>query len=491
MDFNYFYGRGADQFAFYQIHKILITDEKFAGITMESKILYSLMLDRASFSAKNGWLDEDGKVFIYYKLDRIMADMHCANQKATKMLKELEDKAGLIERQKQGQGKPTKIYVKDFATINNMWDDELQTITLDADSLIDCFSSGWLSVNGVAGKQYLQDLLRLLPFFADCSTFEQWEKRITQLKQIKEEVISPFQVEHDVDPSISRWQEAIENPFENFSMFAVETEKLDIILALIKQLLDMGKELFGNNQSIKVNEHLRRLNKILKRHEVSNELYEEERSIIGGIFEKLNQADSYISECAPSDIARALDLFICGRLDDSEIEVSRVGFVRSLFFVEAETVKNRSKAHLCMSDVNNMPGGNKDYIWPLTKEKIVECYASTKNPLIKNLIQIMDSTVLCNRYFMYAALKNKEVYCLDAKITEDNFNKSKKIAKFLEEHPEYKDKSINEICLEAGGQNLLFQIVCLQHSLQNKDMRKEVIINKHENIYPELFPLDE
>ena len=102
----------------------------------------------------------------------------------------------------------------------------------------------------MAGKQYLQDLLRLLPFFADCSTFEQWEKRITQLKQIKEEVISPFQVEHDVDPSISRWQEAIENPFENFSMFAVETEKLDIILALIKQLLDMGKELFGNNQSI-------------------------------------------------------------------------------------------------------------------------------------------------------------------------------------------------------------------------------------------------
>lgn len=45
-----------------------------------------------------------------------MADMHCANQKSTKLLKELETKAGLIERQKQGQGKPTRIYVKDFAT---------------------------------------------------------------------------------------------------------------------------------------------------------------------------------------------------------------------------------------------------------------------------------------------------------------------------------------------------------------------------------------
>ena len=40
MDFDYFYGRGADQFAFYQIPKILVTDEKFAGITMESKIFF-------------------------------------------------------------------------------------------------------------------------------------------------------------------------------------------------------------------------------------------------------------------------------------------------------------------------------------------------------------------------------------------------------------------------------------------------------------------
>lgn len=116
MGFDYFYGRGTEHFAFYQVPKILITDDRFAGITMDSKFLYSLLLDRSSLSAKNGWLDEEGKVYIYYTLEQIMADMHCANQKATKLLKELETKAGLIERQKQGQGKPTRIYVKDFAT---------------------------------------------------------------------------------------------------------------------------------------------------------------------------------------------------------------------------------------------------------------------------------------------------------------------------------------------------------------------------------------
>ena len=115
MGFDYFYGRGTEQYAFYQVPKILITYYQFADITTDAKLLYSLMLDRSSLSAKNGWLDKEGKVYIFYTLEQIMTDMHCANQKATKLLKELETK-GLIERKKRGQGKVTRIYVRDFAT---------------------------------------------------------------------------------------------------------------------------------------------------------------------------------------------------------------------------------------------------------------------------------------------------------------------------------------------------------------------------------------
>lgn len=114
MAFDYFYGRGTEQFAFYQIPKVLITDDRFAEVSLEAKFLYSLMLDRAALSAKNGWLDEKGRVYIYYTLEQVMTDLRCANQKATKLLKELEVKIGLIERRKQGQGKPAMIYVKDF-----------------------------------------------------------------------------------------------------------------------------------------------------------------------------------------------------------------------------------------------------------------------------------------------------------------------------------------------------------------------------------------
>ncbi|MDD5860029.1 MAG: DUF6017 domain-containing protein [Eubacteriales bacterium] len=94
---------------------MLLVDKRFEELSLDAKVLYSLMLDRAALSSRNGWLDDKGRVYIIYTLAQVMTDLHCANQKVTKMMKALET-IGLIERKRQGQGKPTLIYVKDFAT---------------------------------------------------------------------------------------------------------------------------------------------------------------------------------------------------------------------------------------------------------------------------------------------------------------------------------------------------------------------------------------
>lgn len=114
MTLDYFYGAQADQFAFYRIPKVLFTDERFKSISAEAKILYGILLDRMSLSRKNGWLDEQGRVFIIFTLDEVMEAIGCADQKATKLLNELDSKAGLIERKRQGLGKPNLIFVKNF-----------------------------------------------------------------------------------------------------------------------------------------------------------------------------------------------------------------------------------------------------------------------------------------------------------------------------------------------------------------------------------------
>ena len=77
-----------------------------------------MLLDRMSLSEKNEWYDDNGRVYIYYTVDEICGDMNCGRDKAMKLLAELDTGKGigLIERIKQGQGKPTKLYVKRFTT---------------------------------------------------------------------------------------------------------------------------------------------------------------------------------------------------------------------------------------------------------------------------------------------------------------------------------------------------------------------------------------
>ena len=115
MEFDYFYGQQSEQFSFYRIPKMLFTDDRFWNVSTDAKLLYGILLDRMNLSAKNGWFDESGRVYIIFTLEEIMEELGCANQKATKLVVELEEKAGLIERKRQGLGKPTLIYVKNFS----------------------------------------------------------------------------------------------------------------------------------------------------------------------------------------------------------------------------------------------------------------------------------------------------------------------------------------------------------------------------------------
>ena len=111
---NYFYGPQAEQFAFYRIPKALFTSKRFEDISVEAKALYGFLLDRMDLSAKNGWKDEEGRVYIIFTVESIMEHLKCSNKKAVGLLRELEEKAGLIEHRRQGLGRPSLIYVKNF-----------------------------------------------------------------------------------------------------------------------------------------------------------------------------------------------------------------------------------------------------------------------------------------------------------------------------------------------------------------------------------------
>ena len=112
--FDYFYGQSGEMFSYFRVPKILFRDIKFKDLSTDAKTLYGILLDRMGLSVKNGWLDEQGRVYIIFPVQEVMDALGCADNKATKLFRELE-KFGMIERKRRGLGKPNLIYVKNFA----------------------------------------------------------------------------------------------------------------------------------------------------------------------------------------------------------------------------------------------------------------------------------------------------------------------------------------------------------------------------------------
>ena len=75
MEFDYYYGSQADQFSFIRIPRMLLTEKIFSSLTLQSKMLYSVLLDRMSLSMKNGWFDEENRVYIIYQIAEIQSDI--------------------------------------------------------------------------------------------------------------------------------------------------------------------------------------------------------------------------------------------------------------------------------------------------------------------------------------------------------------------------------------------------------------------------------
>ena len=114
MTLDYFYGQSGELFSYFRIPKALFQDHRFRQISTDARTLYGILLDRMSLSVKNGWLDGQGRVYIIFPIQEVMDALGCADNKATKLFRELEN-AGLVERKRRGLGKPNLIYVKNFA----------------------------------------------------------------------------------------------------------------------------------------------------------------------------------------------------------------------------------------------------------------------------------------------------------------------------------------------------------------------------------------
>ena len=103
MTLDYFYGQSGELFSYFRIPKALFQDSRFRQLSTDARTLYGILLDRMSLSVKNGWMDKQGRVYIIYTVREVQESLCCAEHKAVKLFRELEQ-IDLIERKRRGLG---------------------------------------------------------------------------------------------------------------------------------------------------------------------------------------------------------------------------------------------------------------------------------------------------------------------------------------------------------------------------------------------------
>lgn len=94
---------------FFQMPKFLFNDE-FKDLSNDARILYCLLKDRHELSLANKWYDLNGDVFIIYTRKEMQDMLNLSENTIAKAMKHLK-RFNLIQEEKQGLGKPNKIYL--------------------------------------------------------------------------------------------------------------------------------------------------------------------------------------------------------------------------------------------------------------------------------------------------------------------------------------------------------------------------------------------
>ena len=115
-DYDYYSGDQTEQFRFLKIPKIFFEDPDYEKLGLAEMILYGFLHEQVSLSRQNGWIDEDGRVYVLRTIQSMQKLLkNCSPDKARSALKNLID-FGLVEKKRRGQGKPDLLYVKNFVS---------------------------------------------------------------------------------------------------------------------------------------------------------------------------------------------------------------------------------------------------------------------------------------------------------------------------------------------------------------------------------------
>lgn len=295
-----------------------------------------------------------------------------------------------------------------LSSMHNMWDSSLGDVVINASDLKECFAAGWVSFDGLNSSECLRDLECILPYFENCKSFESWTERINYLKEAYDTAVRSFEDQYSSIED-AQIREHTCNPLHHFSVFSLDRDRLNTIIDFIERILQIVYDLFEEDEETSISSHMQKLENYLLSEDTSEELYEEEIQVIDELLLTIQKLKRNRYECSVDDITSALKFYLAGTLEDEE-KKNTIGMVYSFYRIDAAYIKFKDKIkHICLCDLDNMPGPQAKIRWPLNEDLLKLCSENSSNALLSLLIQNNELQPVYNRYHMFNVFNNDNI----------------------------------------------------------------------------------
>lgn len=104
-----FFKQEVEKFQYYQTPKWLYKPP-YNELSPNAKHMYTLLYNLLDWSLKNNWIDEAGRVYVSYDIEKFCEALGCSNKSVIKFKKELNS-AGLLMEKRRGLGKTNLLFL--------------------------------------------------------------------------------------------------------------------------------------------------------------------------------------------------------------------------------------------------------------------------------------------------------------------------------------------------------------------------------------------
>ncbi|MCT3390825.1 replication initiator protein A [Lentilactobacillus hilgardii] len=106
---------------YYQLPKVLFTNDNYKGLSNDAKVAFALLKDRFNYSVRNHWVDEQDNLYFVYTNQALKEILNCSEPKIIKIKKDLET-AHLLYQKRIGINQPNRLYLlKPEVTANDVY----------------------------------------------------------------------------------------------------------------------------------------------------------------------------------------------------------------------------------------------------------------------------------------------------------------------------------------------------------------------------------